>query len=90
MDKFWENMFVGLLFLTFATAVGLGIKSLTSEHQIQRYYLESYSLPNNGGHELRIISDREWWVDGEIVLDRNVTYNEAILLVEEMNQKLDR
>lgn len=88
--KIWNHIW---MLLAFSTALGaitlLGI-SLASHHQIQRYYLESYPFPNSGGNELRIISDREWCIDGEIVLDRNITYEVAIDLVEKLNQKLDR
>ena len=86
--QFWNNVAALIVTLVVIGFLSLAGKALISEHQIQRYYLESRARVQGADHELVIVSDREWAPDGEIILDRSVTYDQSILLVEKMNIKL--
>ena len=57
-----------------------------SKHEINGYYLSGKPDAN----ELNIRVDVNWSPDNKIILDRSVTYDEAVDLVKKMNDNLKR
>lgn len=89
--KLWKHLFLALAFLTVASSIGLFGVFIFADRKVIGYYLESYQLhQNSSDHELRICCERDWAIDTYITLDRNVSYQEAIQITKEMNDKLNR
>ena len=76
----WGNMFMGLLFAFFVWLISLIAFTSFSDKKVRGYYLDV----RNG--ILSIMSDIDWMEDKSIELDRNITYNEAIEMVERLNK----
>lgn len=85
--EFWWNVFVGLLFANVLFFTGLGVYATTRDHRVVRYYLVS-SNNGRGDRELSIEADVDWGSNRTLVLDRAITYKEAIELCDSMNKKL--
>lgn len=73
---------ISILFL--AVILSLIAISLTQDHSIKNYYL------NENENKLQIGMDINWSPDSHIDLDRTVTYDEAVLLVEKLNNNLNK
>lgn len=78
----WENMFMGILFAFCLWLISLIAFSSFSDKKVRGYYLHAY----NG--QLSIMVDIDWVSDSSIELDRNITYNEAIEMVERLNKTI--
>jgi hypothetical protein len=86
-EEFWWNVIVGILLANILFFTGLGVYATTKDHKVLRYYLVSRST-NHGDHELSIEGDVDWATNNILVLDRAISYKEAIELCDEMNKKL--
>ena len=88
MKKLFENwdednttyLFI-VLFLSLL--LGLFIKQITADHSIKSYYLSG-----NMDGSLKIMGEVNWAEDDKIILDRSVTYEEAIKMVNDLNATL--
>lgn len=78
----WENAFIGLFFGFCLWLLTTIVVSSTAKHNIRSYYLDS----SNGQLKIRI--DIDWQEDKSIELDRSITYDEAISMVERLNKTI--
>lgn len=76
LDDFLAVGFTAIVF----TGIILLFIAFTSNHSIRKYYL-------NGGSstQLQIGEDINWAPDNFISLDRNISYADAVKLVNELN-----
>ena len=85
----WENIIGTWLLIAVTSMSSIGVYSLFQSHKVTHYYITSDNN-RDGDHELSITGNIEWGEDEELILDRNITYEEAIKLCSEMNKKLRR
>jgi len=78
----WENAFIGLIFAFCGWILTMIVLSSTANHYVRGYYLDDF----NGKLSIRL--DIEWQEDGSILLDRSITYDEAISMVERLNKTI--
>jgi len=74
----------GLGVLVLVGLMVLGAKTTTADRTIRNYYLSNYT------GQLRIMMDIDWMEDRGIDLDRNITMEEAIKMVEQLNNTLPK
>jgi hypothetical protein len=79
MYRFWENFWQGLLAIVAIGFIVLFAKLFTADHTIRYYYLSNYE------GQLKIMKDIDWQDDGPIELDRSITMDSAIVLVNKLN-----
>lgn len=60
---------------------------IIEKKKTNRYYLGIDSDISHG-NSLVIVRDIDWYLDDKIVLDRNITYEKAIELVNSLNETL--
>ncbi len=80
----WEDLWQGLvMILIVCLAILIGF-AIFSDRKIKYYYLISSS------DKLKIVPDIDWVEDSSygIELDRNITYEEALIMVSRMNAEL--
>ena len=80
----WGNMFMGLVFAFCLWLISLIVFSSFADKKIRGYYLHAYNS------KLTIMVDIDWSSDQSIELDRNITYNEAIEMVERLNKTVNK
>jgi hypothetical protein len=78
-EKIW-NIILIVIVLFLVTLFGVAV---TADHQVRFYYLSSGSDNN-----FVIRGDANWDEDFKVPLDRSVTIDQAIILVNEMNESL--
>jgi len=78
----WENAFMGLVFAFCGWVFTMIVLSTTAKHDVRGYYLDEY----NGKLSVRL--DIDWQEDECILLDRSITYDEAISMVERLNKTI--
>lgn len=80
-DDVWQSIAV---FAVIGAAVIIGMV-IFADKQIRYYYLD-----NTSEGMLRIVPDIDWCDDSShsIKLDRNITYDEALNMVNRMNKEL--
>lgn len=80
----WEDAWLLLLY-----AIAISIVIVLSSCFLSKKYTKGYSL---GGDEssIHIVKEVEWDEDDKIPLDRSVTYEQAIELVERLNQTIKK
>lgn len=78
----WEDTYsVCILAIGIVLAVYI-FMMIFSDHRIRSYYLDTYN------NKLVIRADINWQEDQVIELDRTVSYNEAIDMIERLNKTL--
>ena len=80
--KYSEQLWESLGFLAATTFLVFIFMSFFSDHKINRYYYESDS------NQLSLYLDTDWQIDGVIYLQRDVTNDQAIELVNKLNKTL--
>jgi hypothetical protein len=55
---------------------------------ISKKYTHAYTLGGSSGGTLKINKEIDWSPDETITLDRNITYGEAIRIVDSLNRTL--
>ena len=83
MKNLFNDIWERLLFFFLVTLLTVLVIGMVSDHEVDHYYLASSS---HG--QLKIYLDIDWQSDRAIELDRNVTYSEAIDMVEKLNKTL--
>lgn len=80
----WDDVWQSLAIFGVAAGMILLGMVLTADKQIRYYYLDS------SGGELKIVPDIDWCDDSShaIQLDRNISYDEALNMVNRMNNEL--
>jgi len=68
------------------TLVIIIFMAITADHAVSKYYLRSYT----GSNQLVINGYIDWGEDEKIILDRSVTLEEAIELVDKLNKSLPK
>lgn len=78
----WSDTWMSLLYaICIFLLLSLGMCSFHKKET------KGYSLGENENH-LVIVREIEWWEDDPILLDRSVTYWEAIRMVDSLNKTL--
>jgi len=77
-----ERAFAWISLLFLACVLALSIYSLTQDHTVRYYYIDETE------GRLYIKGDIDWAFDTQIILDRSISYSEAIELVNQMNYNL--
>ena len=75
-----EKIGLSILMLFGVSLMTLMITAISSTHNIEYYYLDSYE----GGLRIRVSVD--WSEDKKIALDRAVSYEDAIEMVDKLNK----
>lgn len=83
---FWANIFYSLLAVACIVLLCLVTKAFQADHKVRYYYLISYTP--TGTSIPKIVADIDWQCDETIVLDRNITYSQAIQMVDSLNNTL--
>lgn len=78
----WWDAFLALLWL-----LGLCLISFVAMLCIKKKFTHQYSLGSKDGN-LTITKEIDWCEDGEIILDRNVSYWDAIRMIDSLNKTL--
>ena len=81
-----EKGFALLCVIAAAILLGITVKALTADHKVRYYYLTTYVT--TGASTPRIIADIDWQADESIYLDRSITYQQAIQMVDSLNATL--
>ncbi len=85
-----EEILTGIMLSSLlATGIALVIvtfMAITADHAVSKYYLRSY----DGSNQLVINGYIDWGEDEKIVLDRDVTIEEAIEMVNRLNESLKK
>lgn len=80
--NFWENSLKLIGVSALITLIVLTFMSLFADHKIRSYYLsQSYD-------RIIIYKDIDWQGDESITLDKNVTYQEALDMMDRLNATL--
>jgi len=79
--KYSEQLWESLGFLSVATLIVFIFMSMFSDHKMNGYYFEADDT------RLSIYLDVDWAIDGVIYLERDVTNEQAIELVNKLNEK---
>lgn len=80
--KYSEQLWELLGFLSVTALATFVFISIFSNHSLNGYYFEvNEEIPT-------IYLDVEWGIDGMIKLDRDISYDEAIELVNKLNKSL--
>ena len=80
----WENMFMGLLFSFVLNLLAIITMVTFTDKKVRSYYLVS----KIGG--LSIMADIDYMEDKSLELDRSISYNEAIEMVDKLNKSLNK
>lgn len=78
----WENAFLFLLWVGCSSLLILFISFALANKSTLKY-----SLSNSAG-KLSITKEIDWSADEEIILDRTVSYEQAIKMVEDLNKTI--
>lgn len=62
----------------------ISVIAILSDHSVKNYYL------SNINNELTISKDINWQPDETIELDRSITYDQAIELINKLNESLKK
>lgn len=84
--KIWEHAFFMLLWILASVLLTVFIMYIFSNKEVVRYTLDSKS----DSPQLTIVKEINWDVDSRIMLDRNISYWEAIRIVDSLNATLKR
>lgn len=86
MDRI-ETIWHGIAMI--AAAIGIAILTIliTANKKTIGYSLGTVSNTDKG-NALVITKEVDWWTDDEIILDRNISYDKAIELVNALNERL--
>ena len=87
-DDFWSAFINFVIALSIITFTVITVKAFTADHKIRGYYLNSTS--NTSGPSPRIIVDIDWQGDESIYLDKDVTFQQAIQMVDSLNATLKK
>lgn len=79
-DDYWQILLYTICIL---------VVTLVSTCSLSKKYVKAYSLDHIEG-TLTIIKEIEWSEDSHIRLDRNVSYWDAIAMVDSLNATLKR
>lgn len=79
----WEDAWQAFLYVTAMCAIALLLMLC-----IHKKYTKQYSLGTNDNHQLTITKEVDWCIDDEIILDRSITYSEAVRLVDSLNKTI--
>ncbi len=85
-DKIWSNIFMLLLWLTSAGLVIVIFASVVSDKPIIRYTLMTQK--DTGVPYIR--KEVDWEIDEDIYLDRFITWDKAIQIVDSLNKSLKK
>lgn len=81
-ENIWVEMFYAISVISIGTLLVFFFIAIFSTKEIKGYYLSDFE----GG--LQIMCDIEWIPDNSIRIDRSITYDEAINMVEKLNNTL--
>ena len=81
-NEFFEETAWLLLFWVLGCGLScLFFLTIFSEHKVNGYYLTGESSTS-----IIIRTDIDWCIDYQLFLDRNITYDEAVNLVNKLNE----
>ena len=80
----WEDTWQMLLYAVVTFFIGLLLFAITQDHKVRYYYLDGAE----GSNEVQIKGDINWAQDVNIKIDRTITYEQAINLVDSLNHTL--
>lgn len=83
----WNDVWQLLAILSIVTFVAFVSVALIKKKTVFQYSIGNTSN-NNPGNTLSITKHVDWFIDDEIILDRSITYLEAIRLVDSLNASL--
>jgi len=83
MVDFWNNLWKTISSIAGVVLIVLVFISLTADHKVRSYYLHQGTASN-----ITIYKDIDWQMDESIVLDRTITYDEALAILERLNKTL--
>jgi hypothetical protein len=79
----WEWAFLLMLWITCLAVLIVGTIAIFAKK-----YTHGYSLGTKSSGVLTITKEMDWTTDDEIVLDRNVSYSEAVRIVDSLNKTI--
>lgn len=82
MEDFWGNALKAIGVLTLITFITFVFIAMFDKHEVRGYYLEQYD------GKLTIYRDINWQADESIALDRAITYEEALTMLERLNKTI--
>lgn len=83
-DEMWTNIWKAILVSIVISLSVLFGKFITADHQIRGYYINNYD------NQLKIKADIDWQDDPSIKLDRCISVDSAITLVERLNKTVKK
>ena len=81
----WDDTWISLVLAGLITTVIFTFIALLADHSIRYYYLSGSGTNTN----IIIKGDINWADDITLQLDRNISYTEAIEMVEKLNKTLN-
>jgi hypothetical protein len=81
-----DNLFYALLFVVCLILSGITIKTIIATHDVTYYFVST----DDNGDNIFIKANIDWCLDEKIPLDRNITLDQAIELVNKMNKTLNK
>jgi hypothetical protein len=82
MYDFWNNLWKLIGTISGIVLIILIFISLSSDHKVRSYYL------HQGSTGIMIYKDQDWQIDESINLDRTVSYDEALNILERLNKTI--
>lgn len=81
-ENFWDNVFNLIVAGSLITLIVFIFMSWFADHKIRSYYL------SQEGDRIKIYKDIDWQCDEVIILDKTVTYQEALDMMDRLNATL--
>lgn len=88
LENFWEHVCYTFIAGIVGVSVFICGYAIFQNHKVTHYYISSEQHDGNSDHELTIIGNIEWALDEQLILDRDVSYEDAIKLCDKMNKRL--